>query len=267
VTKWVLLLAGQLADHLTDPAAVADLETDLIGEIARLPLGAQIRVEFPGEVAGLVRVAAPPRRTAPACRGLCRGQAFARGGRLLRPDGERGPTRPATGGRCPGTVAVRSGVARRVPGHRARSDRHAAWAVRRRAPGDGSRGPVPVDLQLARRQFRQHFALPGRLPHRRRPGADLSAGHQLAQRRGRADRGQRRRRRPAGDQPRCGQLRSRPPARQPDASRSSATVEDEAQWLAASSPRRGRDCVRSRSRAPPRCSCAGAATSRCWLRR
>ena len=55
VTKWVLLLAGQLADHLTDPAAVADLEAELIGAIDRLPLGAQIRAEYPGEVASLVK--------------------------------------------------------------------------------------------------------------------------------------------------------------------------------------------------------------------
>jgi DNA helicase-2/ATP-dependent DNA helicase PcrA len=55
VTKWVLLLAGQLADHLTDPTAVADLEAELIGAIDRLPLGARITAEYPGCVADLVK--------------------------------------------------------------------------------------------------------------------------------------------------------------------------------------------------------------------
>jgi DNA helicase II / ATP-dependent DNA helicase PcrA len=55
VTKWVLLLAGQLADHLASPAAVRDLETELVSAIDRLPLGQGLRNAYPTEVATLIR--------------------------------------------------------------------------------------------------------------------------------------------------------------------------------------------------------------------
>ena len=72
--------------------------------------------------------------------------------------------RPASGGRGGRARPLPRGAARRVPGHQPRPAGAAPGPVRRRAPGDRGRRPVPVDLRLARRQRGQPAPVRARLP-------------------------------------------------------------------------------------------------------
>ena len=147
VTAAVLALAGELSEHLREPADVRAVG-DMAGGAPRGPRrqAAGLRAEDAGQSAG-------PGAAAAAGGPVRRGEGRPRGARPRRSDGAGRPDRvpPSAGG--PGRAGPLPGCpAGRVPGHQPRAAGPAAGAVRRRPSGHRRRRPVPVHLRLARRQ-------------------------------------------------------------------------------------------------------------------
>ena len=160
----------------SSPRCTAARPAGCYADVADVLAGQQARLQL----LPLVRAYAERKRDAGGD-GLRRPAAPGRAGRPRPPRGRRDRAGPVPGR-----------AARRVPGHQPRPGGAAAVAVRRRAPGDRGRRPVPVHLRLARRVRRHPRPLPGRVPRpdgRAGPGAD--ADHQLAQPAGDPRRGQR----------------------------------------------------------------------------
>ncbi len=146
VVQAVLSLAGDLAEHLVEPADVRALG-ERLAQWARTG-GAQGRPRRAG-------LPARPGAAASGRRALRGGEAGARAARLRRRRRARGPAGAALprgarrrADRAPG------GAARRVPGHRGRPGGAARLALRRRAPRHRGRRPLPEHLRLARRERR-----------------------------------------------------------------------------------------------------------------
>ena len=192
----VLALATELGEHDISPQALrawtARLEAQIAG-YADAPQGPEGRA---GAGQGDARPPAGPGGAAAAGRGVRGAQAGRRRHRLRRPGRLRGADRGLLGrGRPPGTGALAGRAARRVPGHQRRPAAHARGALRprHRPSGARGRGSAAVHLRLARRLRRHHRALPPHLPRpARTAGRAAHARHELAQRRGRARRRQRR---------------------------------------------------------------------------
>ena len=158
VTTAVVDLAGELAEHLVDPA-----------ERRRPPRRRRRGARGAPEGRRHAQAGQPDARRSSACcgsgarcvphpRALPRAQALARRDGLRRPDGARRADRQhgAAGGRRR-AAALPGRAARRVPGHLRGPAPAAARALRRAGrAGAGHRGrrPAPVDLRLARRVAR-----------------------------------------------------------------------------------------------------------------
>ena len=139
VTGWLLALAGELGEHLVEPAACprtgrAD-DRRAVGGAARQGAAGRAVPDLPA----LDRRAAAARRAVAAGRGVLGAQAGGARGRLHRPAGHRRPgRRAAPGGRRGRAGQLPVGAARRVPGHRPRPAGAAARAVRHRAGRPGA---------------------------------------------------------------------------------------------------------------------------------
>ena len=164
ITDAVLALAGELAEHLVDPDELAAWTGRFFAEVQSRP-GPGLR----RRAQGARRCSRPGCSLLPLVRAYARRKERLRGDGLRRPAGPGGPGGPRPpGGRRDRAGPLPGGAARRVPGHQPRPGGAAQRAVRRRAPGDRGRRPVPVHLRLARGQRRHPGPVPGRVRPRRR---------------------------------------------------------------------------------------------------
>ena len=144
VTGYVLALAGELGEHLVEPAAVrahaAALAACSTGA-ARAPAEGRAVAALPAMAGGAAHAARPH----PAGRGVRGPQAGGARARLRGPARDRrAGGRRAPRGRQAGAGDVPGRPARRVPGHWARPAGAAACAVRRRPRSAGGAGSPAV---------------------------------------------------------------------------------------------------------------------------
>ena len=235
----VLALAGELAEHLREPAEVRILTARVQAHLAALPRAEGQRSRgLPKAVSELQdalesRATLLPLVERYAAYKRSRGAmdygdqvAIAAAHRARPPGGRRDRAGPLLGG-----------APRRVPGHRRGAAGAADGAVRARPRGDRGRRPAPVHLRLARRERGQPGALRRRL-RRRRADRQQRPDHQLPQRRGHPRRRQRgRRRHPGARRARGGGRAAAARARVGEGTGEAVvalldSVADEAEWVA-----------------------------------